>query len=417
LRMGPLLDADMKIKQIDWSIKDEIEKYNSGHYSTNSSTSTGTIPSYFQGDFVKILPGGVFHDRPNVLASVIGDDKKWPVAKILQQIDEKYYLVDVGGQTAYISPAFIGEKLNKQQFDNIVNTKELVQTQSEYQAISKAAEDAYSKGDFVTCRTFIDKLIPKYNDPNLFAYRGYTFYLEKNFVNAITDFSKAIDLNQNDPRYYLSRGDAYYANRDLSNAILDYSKTIDLNPIDPRGYFARGNAYYMNKDFIKSLIDLSKGLKIYPYNTDAYFLKGLMKSELGDRRGAISDYDSIIVHHVDTITHSYNLATVYNNKAYCLVDLEDYKTALPLVTKALSLNDSLWYIWDTRGELYYKIGKYQESISDMTKAISLMEHDNSYYYRGLAKIMLKLNGGCEDFSRAGELGKKEAYEAIKQYCK
>jgi tetratricopeptide (TPR) repeat protein len=383
LRMGSLLDADVKIKQIDWAIRDEIEKYNSGQYSTISNATKVTTSSYFSGDLVKIMHGGVLRDRPSVSANEIGDDKKWPVAKILQKIDEKYYSVEVDGRIAYISLAFLGEKLNKQQFDALNNIKDQNHSQNEYQTIYKAASDAYMSGDFTTARENIDKLLLKYNNPDLFYIRAETFYAEKNFEKAVLDLSKAIELNPNNARYY----------------------------------FFRGDVYYRMKDFISSLTDLSKGLKIYPYATDVYFLKGLMKSELGDKRGAISDYDSLIVHYVDTIPHNYNLATVYNNKAYCLIELEDFKAALPLATKALSLNNSLWYTWDTRGELYYKISKYQESISDMTKAISIEENANSFYYRGLAKIMIKLNGGCEDLSRAGELGKKEAYEAIKQNCK
>ena len=53
----------------------------------------------------------------------------------------------------------------------------------------------------------------------------------------------------------------------------------------------------------------------------------------------------------------------------------------------------------------------------MSKALLIQEHDNSFYYRGLAKLMLKDSGGCEDLSKAGELGKMEAYDAIKKYCK
>ena len=41
----------------------------------------------------------------------------------------------------------------------------------------------------------------------------------------------------------------------------------------------------------------------------------------------------------------------------------------------------------------------------------------AYIGRGTAKIELKDNeGGCLDFSKAGELGLAEAYEAIKLYC-
>ena len=76
-------------------------------------------------------------------------------------------------------------------------------------------------------------------------------------------------------------------------------------------------------------------------------------------------------------------------------------------------------IWDTRGEIYYKLGEYEKCIKDMNKAISIdKEADNSYYLRGLAKIKIgKSEEGCKDLSKAGELGKTEAYEAMKQNCK
>jgi hypothetical protein len=41
----------------------------------------------------------------------------------------------------------------------------------------------------------------------------------------------------------------------------------------------------------------------------------------------------------------------------------------------------------------------------------------AYFARGLAKVALKdTNGGCLDFSKAGELGDNRAYEAIKKIC-
>lgn len=53
----------------------------------------------------------------------------------------------------------------------------------------------------------------------------------------------------------------------------------------------------------------------------------------------------------------------------------------------------------------------------MDKAISIQESDNSYYFRGLAKVKQgKKAEGCSDLSKAGGLGKLEAYEAISTYC-
>ena len=60
---------------------------------------------------------------------------------------------------------------------------------------------------------------------------------------------------------------------------------------------------------------------------------------------------------------------------------------------------------------------YEKCISDMTKAILIKEDSNSYYYRGLANIKLsKKENGCKDLSKAGELGKTNAYSEITKNC-
>jgi hypothetical protein len=41
-----------------------------------------------------------------------------------------------------------------------------------------------------------------------------------------------------------------------------------------------------------------------------------------------------------------------------------------------------------------------------------------YFMRAMIKIGLnKMDGVCEDLSKAGELGYMQAYEEIKKYCK
>lgn len=69
-----------------------------------------------------------------------------------------------------------------------------------------------------------------------------------------------------------------------------------------------------------------------------------------------------------------------------------------------------------------KLGDYRGAIQDFNKAIVLApEYPWFYYWRGLSKVKIgDKNGGCLDFSKAGELGRKEgskqAYKAIKTYC-
>jgi tetratricopeptide (TPR) repeat protein len=145
-----------------------------------------------------------------------------------------------------------------------------------------------------------------------------------------------------------------------------------------------------------------------------YSYRAYSKSLLGDRIGAIEDYDIVIKNNYYS---SFSKAIVLNNKAYCLVVLKRYKEALPLVNEAIVLQKNYGFIWDTRGELNYKLGLYKECINDMTNSINIDPSGNSYLYRGLAKIMIKKKSeGCKDLSKSGELGKSEAYTQIKKYC-
>ena len=65
-----------------------------------------------------------------------------------------------------------------------------------------------------------------------------------------------------------------------------------------------------------------------------------------------------------------------------------------------------------------KLGDNRGAIEDNNKAIELNpDYALAYLNRGAAKYNLgDKNGGCLDFSKAGELGYEDAYDLIKKYC-
>lgn len=249
-------------------------------------------------------------------------------------------------------------------------------------------------------------------------------------------YDEAIDVlniliaEASDPAYYLEwRARVYfYGIRNYDKAAQDYSAYIKMRPNDGKAYYNRGEAYRYAGKNAEAIKDFTMAISRNPADLDAHFARGLVKSELDDRNGAIADYDVIIaLLQPETKPETFLPATVYNNKGYCLIELGKYAEALPFINKALELDANESYIWSSRGELYYKQGKYKEAIRDMTKSIQLdndhltkakgEETGYEYYIRGMSKIKTgDKGGGCADLSKAGELGSAEAYKAIKEKC-
>lgn len=200
---------------------------------------------------------------------------------------------------------------------------------------------------------------------------------------------------------------------------------------------AKNNKMF-DKSFIEEVYDKAmrkygnfrEGTKVLEYTTKIIESRGMENSgyyinwraSLYDNRkdyeNSIKDYDYLITNYSRLQGVYTDLATLYNNKAYKYVQLKRPSEAKLLVKRALELDATKNYIWDTKGEMEYLLGNYSEAIANMNTAISLEKLGNSFLYRGLSYLKLNRNKeACDDFFKAGELGKKEGYDLIKQHCK
>ncbi len=62
--------------------------------------------------------------------------------------------------------------------------------------------------------------------------RGIVYGIFKDYSKAITDYTKAIEINSNNADVYSNRGLVYAILQDYSKAISDCNKAIELNPTD-----------------------------------------------------------------------------------------------------------------------------------------------------------------------------------------
>ena len=93
-----------------------------------------------------------------------------------------------------------------------------------------------------SCATIQQRQL-KSRDAAVFNNRGFTYCEIGQYDQAISDFSKAIEINPRLAHAYNNRGAAYLYKAQYDQAISDLSKAIEIDPRFKHAYNNRGWAY------------------------------------------------------------------------------------------------------------------------------------------------------------------------------
>ncbi len=120
-------------------------------------------------------------------------------------------------------------------------------------------------------------------------------------ATALRLFQEVLDESPNDPRLraaaYLGRGEIHVSNRDTDLAIADFSAALAL-PQDPAqravALVARAEAYGRKGQagLAQALADYNESLAIAPGQTGVLTARGGLRQRMGDKDGALVDYDA-----------------------------------------------------------------------------------------------------------------------------
>ena len=237
-------------------------------------------------------------------------------------------------------------------------------------------------------------------------------YQNDDFYGAYADIEEAIKLYSSVEAHYLKADIAlrlsfveHTTQKYIDDAIISLDYCIE-NQYQLENCYARiGYLYETQKNYRKAIEYYTKAIWENKKNFFSIFHRGLCKSKSGDRSGGIVDYMQAIKYEglVD-----YDYGTVYNNIAYSYLCMGNYNQSEKYINEALIRNHMEWYIWDTDGELAYKIGDFGRCISSMNNSITIdNKNANSYYYRGLAKVKIGNHSGAY-----GDLQKLETLDSL-----
>jgi tetratricopeptide (TPR) repeat protein len=233
--------------------------------------------------------------------------------------------------------------------------------------------------------------------------RGNAYNDKRDYVHALVDWNKAIEIDSKFAPSYNNRGVYYTNSRDYDRAIADLSKAIEIDPRYGVAYNSRGNAYAYKGDYDRAIADYNKAIQLDARDARAYNFRGEAYSYKGDYVQAIADYNKAIEINPRFSWAYDNRGVAYYNKGQKDLALADYNQAI-----ALSPQGSIAY--QHRGNIYYDRKDYDRAIADYDKAIALNPQfawayngrGLSYYYKG------SLDQAIADYNKAIEIDPQAA---------
>lgn len=172
-------------------------------------------------------------------------------------------------------------------------------------------------------------------------------------------------------------------------------------------YYKRALIYSSIEDYNQAFIDFDLCLIEDPNFTMGYYSRARVRHNLIDFLESINSMKNQI-----TIgTHNQNRQEITFQEQSLERVINDYN-------KAIQLDSRFAFAYYNRGYIRTVNGNFHRAIDDFSQVIKLMpDFSEAFYNRGLLLLYLKESElGCNDLSRAGELGLSASYNLLKRYC-
>lgn len=239
-----------------------------------------------------------------------------------------------------------------------------------------------------------------------------SLFRNRNYTEAITIYTKVINLDNNNIHCLVNRGLAKVEIGNYQEAITDYKKAIFISPKNKFILSYLGKAYELQGNYKIAFDNYNKALLIDSNFILALNNRGLIYEEIGETSKAINDFNKVLA--IDS-----TFCPAYNNRALSYQSINEYQKALDDCNKSINLCEELKFEpYFNKGvcELYLK--QYNQSLISFNKAISINNNDPiAYYHRGIVYLKLKkIDNACEDWKVALDRGYIESKFMIDKYC-
>ena len=111
---------------------------------------------------------------------------------------------------------------------------------------------------------------------------------------AVADWSRLVDIAPNQEEYYRNRGAANLAAGKSEAAMADYTRALEIDPKSLEAYIGRASVYERLENRKQVLSEFATALAINPGYIPAYWAKAQMAERWGDSKLAIESYTTLL---------------------------------------------------------------------------------------------------------------------------
>jgi tetratricopeptide (TPR) repeat protein len=239
------------------------------------------------------------------------------------------------------------------------------------------AKQHYADDEYESAAVLLDEAIALDREADYFLLRGDCFHKLEQFESALADYNFAEQLGNNSPDLYLNRGICLVSVGLYEQARLDLRLVLSRSE-NAKAFYYLGVIDYMNYDHKSAEENLTEAIWHNEGYMEAFYLRAATYAEWGKLQKARWDYESAIELKPDFFLSKLNLAVV-------MIDMLDHYEAEKQLTDLINM------------------------VPDFI--------DEVYYYRGEARFALRdLDGACEDWNAARELGDEDSEKNYVLIC-
>jgi tetratricopeptide (TPR) repeat protein len=160
--------------------------------------------------------------------------------------------------------------------------------------------------------------------------RGVLWRQSGNIVGAIHDYDLAIQCDPKNYKPFVGRGVARAFNGQLQQAFEDYTRALELNPGCVEAFDDRGSAFYEQGNVDRAIADYTRAIRIDPKRAEALFNRGNAWCAKGDPKRGVDDYNKVIALRPAWASAFYRRGNAYRQLQLVDLAIGDYSKAIEL---------------------------------------------------------------------------------------